>query len=375
MDIRIEGPLIQDISKHGTRDEDVSARKIMLDGHFVIPGLIESHTHISPMPEVCLAVALEKGVVAIRDMAGDGAYILALQKAIAGGDLVGPDIYFSAVMGGAELIMNDSRVKLVTPPDYALGEAPWARLVEDDSDVGQVIADARECGASGIKLYAYLSADLTRRLAGEAKLQGLGVWAHLVPYPATAEAVVSSGVEVVSHAAFFLLPQDWEFEDGSSAMDPSHADPDRLRRLFATMKENRVALDPTLAVTDRMVGSVGKARADSLKRAVYEATRLAYEMGVTIVAGTDEYLPANMGDRLPLHRELELLVNEAGLTPLDALRAATINAAGILGVEDKMGVVERGMTANLVVLNRNPLSDIRATEDVTLVMKNGRIVE
>jgi imidazolonepropionase-like amidohydrolase len=124
-----------------------------------------------------------------------------------------------------------------------------------------------------------------------------------------------------------------------------------------------------------MVGSVGKARADSLKRAVYEATRLAYEMGVTIVAGTDEYLPANMGDRLPLHRELELLVNEAGLTPLDALRAATINAAGILGVVDKMGVVERGMTANLVVLNRNPLSDIRATEDVTLVMKNGRIVE
>lgn len=375
MDVTMEGASILDISQHDAGARYGAEHAIMLEGHYVIPGLIEGHTHITSVPEVCLTVALKKGVVAVRDMAGDGAYILELQNAIADGDLIGPDIYFAAVLGGRELIMNDSRVKLVTPPDYALGSAPWARQVDENSDIAQVIADAKDCGASGVKLYAYLPADLTRRLAGEAKLQGLGVWAHLVPYPATAEEVASSGVKVVSHAAFFLLPKDWKFEDGSAAMDPSHADPERLRRLFAMMKANGVALDPTLVVTDHMVGSVDKARADSLKRAVYDATRLAYEMGVTIVAGTDENLPANIEDPLPLHRELELLVTEAGMTPIDALRAATINTARILGIEDKMGTVEAGKPANLVLLSNNPLDSIRAVEDVVFVISYGRIIQ
>jgi imidazolonepropionase-like amidohydrolase len=375
MDVTIEGASIRDVSKHDPGAKYGSGHAIMLVDHYVIPGLIEGHSHVTSIPEANLTAALKKGVVAVRDMAGDGAYIRDLQKAISNGELIAPDIYFSAVLGGPELIRNDSRVKLVTPPEYVLGEAPWARQVDENSDVAQIVADAKNCGASGIKLYAYLSSDLTRRLATEARRQGLGVWAHFVVFPATAEDVVSSGVEVVSHAAFLLLPRDWNFEEGSAAMDPLHADPARLKKLFSTMNSFDVALDPTLVVTGRMVSSLDKARAEDLKRAVYGATRLAYDMGVAIIAGTDEDLPGNPGGRLPLHEELELYVNEVGMTPMDALRAATINTARVMNLEKTAGTVEPGKPANLVVLKSNPLVSIAAIENVAFVVSYGRIVQ
>ena len=68
-----------------------------------------------------------------------------------------------------------------------------------ESDIPKIISDARGCGATGIKLYAHLSADLIRKLSDEAKKQGLKVWAHMVPYPATAEEVAGAGVEEHLH--------------------------------------------------------------------------------------------------------------------------------------------------------------------------------
>jgi imidazolonepropionase-like amidohydrolase len=375
VDILIEGMFIRHIHAHGRKLNTKPARCIDLEGRFVIPGLIEGHTHITPLPEACLTVALRKGVVAIREMAGDGEYIAMLRKAINEGDLAGPDIYFSAVLGGRDLIMKDSRIMLVTPPTYSLGSAPWARLVTAESDIVKIISDAKGCGATGIKLYAHLSADLIRKLSDEAKEQGLKVWAHMVTYPATAEETAGAGVEVLSHAAFFLLPPDWHFKDGSQAMHPSNLDDARIERLLKIMKTNHTVLDPTLTVVDSMLAAVkDKEKIYKLKQAVYDGTRKAFENGIPLIAGTDEYLPRTMADPLPLLRELELLVTEVGLTPLEALRTATMNTARVLGISDRLGTLEPGKLAHLVVLNKNPLKDIGALKEIEFVMKNGWVV-
>ena len=139
VDIVIKGSVIQEINIHSLGRNYPSAQVIDLEGCFIIPGLIEGHTHISPISEKSLTIALKKGVTALRDMAGDGEYLKLLQDAVKSGDFMGPDIYFSALMGGPDLILNDSRVKISTPPAFNLGEAPWMRLVDTNSDIPQII--------------------------------------------------------------------------------------------------------------------------------------------------------------------------------------------------------------------------------------------
>jgi len=98
---------------------------------------------------------------------------------------------------------------------------------------------------------------------------------------------------------------------------------------------------------------------------------------VTIVAGTDT-LGAAGSDSLTLpnlHRELELLVTLAGLSPADALESATRDAAVVLGAQRIRGTIEVGKLADVVVLRDNPLLDIRHTRSIQLVMKRGRVVE
>jgi imidazolonepropionase-like amidohydrolase len=95
--------------------------------------------------------------------------------------------------------------------------------------------------------------------------------------------------------------------------------------------------------------------------------------GVGILAGTDAAGPGqpNVIPGFGLHDELELLV-KAGLTPIDALRAATINAARFFGQQNSSGTVEPGNRADIVVLDANPLDDIRHTRQIRAVVASGR---
>jgi imidazolonepropionase-like amidohydrolase len=376
VDVLIQDDRITYVEQHGVMDFPEGVRVIDLEGRYVIPGLVEGHTHISSLPESSLTIALRRGVTALRDMGGDGAYLREVQTAIEQGELSGPDIYFSALMGGRELIMNDTRVKLSTPPGYALGEAPWARLVEEGSDIPGIIGDARACGATGVKIYAYLDAGLVRRLSDEAKRQGMKVWAHATVYPATAQDVVDAGVEVISHAGGLLYPPDWNLiRDGSLAMDASVLDSGKLERLFEAMKKNDTALDPTLVIGNVIINSVQDEReADRLKELTYSVTGRAHENSIRIVAGTDWALPKTMDERLMLWEEIELLVNEAGLSEMEALRAATLNSADVLGIGETHGSIDVGKIADMVVLRGNPVDDIASIEDVEFVIKNGKIV-
>ncbi len=100
-------------------------------------------------------------------------------------------------------------------------------------------------------------------------------------------------------------------------------------------------------------------------------TRRAHQAGVELTAGTDSI--AGTDALIPnLHEELQLLVERAGLTPAEALRAATRNAAEAIGVLDSRGTIEAGKLADLVVLRADPLRDIRNTRQIEMVFKHGK---
>lgn len=151
MDVMIDGDTITKILTHNPDPVVSTPNVINLSGRFLIPDLIDTHQHISNSPEKCLSNALLNGITALRDLGGDGAYLTELQEAVKRGELLAPDIYFSALMGGPELILKDTRVKLSTLEEYNLGSAPWMRLVDDTCDIVQIVIDARSFGVSGIK--------------------------------------------------------------------------------------------------------------------------------------------------------------------------------------------------------------------------------
>ena len=99
--------------------------------------------------------------------------------------------------------------------------------------------------------------------------------------------------------------------------------------------------------------------------------RLAHECGVRIAMGTDVGTPGNhCGDNM---QELEVMVNEAGLSPRQAIEAATLSAARMMGLDASLGSLETGKLADIIAVDRDPLADIAALRRVSFVMKDGRI--
>ena len=138
-----------------------------------------------------------------------------------------------------------------------------------------------------------------------------------------------------------------------------------LAPLFQLMKQHNTILDATLITYKRMAG-----RDTSMKYAYEtgrEITLLAYKAGVKICAGTDDDQEAFV------QKEIELLVSDAGLTPIDAITAGTLHTAQLLKIDNKVGTVQSGKIADLLLLNKNPLEDIHNIESVIMVFKNGRI--
>ena len=234
------------------------------------------------------------------------------------------------------------------------------------------MAEARGTGATAIKLYAELSGELARRITTEAHAQGLLVWAHAALRPARPIEVVEAGVDAVSHANLVALAMDSArraaalHAPASQPLDVDDAGLDTavLRDGAAS---HHLRADPAGLRRPRLRSSASRA----------PSRDLAHRRGVTIIAGTDT-LGAADSDSLALpnlHRELELLVTLAGLSPAEALESATRDAAVVLGAQRVRGTIEVGKLADLVVLRSDPLLDIRNTRSIQLVMKRGRVYQ
>jgi len=353
-----------------------------VDGAFVMPGLIDTHVHLATNPsdddrralvERRLRLALLGGVVAVRDMGGDARALADLARASAAGDIAAPEIHYSAIFAGPAFFA-DPRV-LASSVGRAPGAAPWTRAVTDSTNMVQAVAEARGAGATAVKMYAALDSATAARVAAEAKRQGLGVWAHLALFPARPSQVVAAGVEVVSHAllvAWAASPTLPEYTRRSQVDLRTGADAPQIAALYALMRERHTMFEPTLFVyrgdTAAPDTSAGKRR---LARAI-EYTRAAHDAGVAIVAGTDGIGSEEEGSLPNIHVEMALLV-QAGLTPTEALLAATSTAARAARFGDH-GTIAVGQAADLLVLDGDPTVDIRNSRRIRFVVRRGRTV-
>jgi len=200
-------------------------------------------------------------------------------------------------------------------------------------------------------------------------MQGLPVWSHLLVRPATPLDVVDAGADVVSHAPLLAFALGPERARALLATDPDSAldvDDPAIDSVLAAMIEHSTIFEPTLFIyQDRQ----------ELLRVSGALVARGNQAGVRISAGTDSLASAD-GEivTLPnLHRELQLLVELGGLTPAQALDAATRTGAAAAGVLDSRGTIAAGKLADLVVLAADPTVDIRNTEQLEVVIKRGRI--
>ena len=347
-------------------------------GLFAIPGLIDAHVHLGTGPwaerAAQLRHALMGGVTTVFDLAGDTRATGDLQRAVLAGQIPGPHIYYVALFGGPAFFADPRTVD--ASRGYTSGTAPWMQAVTDTTDFARAVAVARGTGAVGLKLYAALDSVEVTRATAEAHRQGLRVIAHATTFPGLPSDLVAAGADMLAHTPYLVWqgsPRSSDFPDRAKG-DFLHvpADSPIIERLLVSMRDRGVALNPTLWVFAEEIphDSVSDVRTPWM----YAVTHRAAQLGVRIVAGTDGMFEAER-DSLPmLHRELELLVTGAGLTPLQAITAATENGAWAIGVDRTLGTIAPGKIADLVLLGADPTADIRNTRAVRVVIQDGRVV-
>jgi len=386
MTIVIDGERIVDVYPTGKKPLPRGATVMDLSGNFVIPGLIDSHYHFmigirSKEQEGALRrFAFIGGITAVRDMAGDAIALAELAKTAADRNVQSPRVYYSALMAGPSHLSRDRRVDQISH-GLARGEAPWARAITPETDIAKAVSEAKATGATGIKLYTDLAPDIVAKITAEAHRQGLKVWSHAAIYPGRPSDAVRAGVDVISHNNLVIsetmtnVPK--QYAGSYALLDYSTGIESKpISDLLRLMLEKGTFLDPSMLVTARLEKTAkGEIFQDPKQMAEWSNmfTLRAHIRKIPIVAGTDVQETLATRDFPNIHSEMELLVMKAGLTPLEALTAATRNGAQVLGLADSHGTIARGKIADLVVLTADPSVDIRNTTTITYVIKGGKL--
>lgn len=372
-------------------------------GKFLIPGLWDMHSHLRSKDH--LGLFLANGVTGVRFLNVDPAYY-EWRREIDSGATPGPHLLIGPMIDGPQP---------VNPTAIAVGSEAEAR---------KAVTRVKQEGGDLIKVYSLLPKDLFYAIADEARKQGIAFGGH-VPRsvtPAEASDAGQKSIEHLSGLAFACSDLESHYAADVAALRDELAakgaktnyllllrrleakyfdayNPKKCAALFGRFRKNGTWQVPTLSVasTGAALGdpNYGNPRLayvpadradprqsgmyrhfapedfDAMKKILAANLRIVGEMqraGVPILAGTDVH-PVGFA----LHDELELLVT-AGLTPLQALQAATVDPARYMSRERELGTVGVGKLADMVVLDADPLLDIRNTQKINAVVIAGRLL-
>ncbi|WP_380875297.1 amidohydrolase family protein [Sphingomonas sp. DBB INV C78] len=369
-------------------DRDISgaslanANVIDLKGQYILPGLIDSHVHVATPPDRVRAEAVLRrnlygGVTAVRDMADDLRSVAEITRASLVGEIAAPDLFYAALMAGPSFF--DDKRTIAAAMGTTPGKVPWMQSIDETTDLRTAVTLARGTYASAIKAYANMPGERVAAIVAEAHRQGIPVWAHGAIFPATPAEVIAAGPDVISHVCYLAyqasdaVPGSYQkrvpvaFDRFGKQGSPVTAD------LFKQMAAKGIILDATGRV---YLDYDARAKAHPEKPALCTAdlaARLiqqARKAGVEISTGTDG--TADASDPWPeLHDELVYLVEQAKMPAAAVIRSATLIGARAAGQEKDMGTVEPGKLANLVILSKNPLENIRNIDSITITVKRG----
>ena len=383
--IVVRGERIQTIAAAAGYRIPKGAAVVDVSGRYVVPGFINAHVHLATPPERPYALAMLRrdvygGVTAVRGMGDDARAMADLARGSRVGEFPGPEVLYPSLFAGPGFF-EDPRVQSSSQGETA-GRIPWMREIHADSDLAEAVTLARGSGASAIKVYANLDAASVGRIVAEAHRQGLPAWAHGAVFPASPLEVVQAGADTVSHVCMIAyqaqaMPATYHHRADVDESRLAGGMPPAVDAVFSAMKQRGTILDATLYVyltIERMRAEMPKGEGPPIycsSKLAGRIARAAHAAGVEIAVGTDA--PAPGDDPYPaVQREMELLVEQAGMSPLQVLRSATLVGARSLGREADMGTIEPGKLANLVFLAADPSRDISATRQVVLTVKRGR---
>lgn len=396
MTVIIEGQIIKDIFKTEEYSLLSDVEVMDLEGHYVVPGLINSHIHLSNIllgrvrhsdfdrQQELLHAELKRmlygGVTTIRDMAGDARLLAVVKRSMFLNQVKGPDLHYAALMGGPDFMKNDPRVAAASQGFFP-GEAAWQQIVTRETDIETAVARAAGTHATGLKFYIGIDADIIELLRKEADQHGLKTWAHSTVFPDRPIDVVKAGVDVISHLEWSVW-QDKDLDPRENIPytktprknprpvfnpDLVQAESPEMKEFFDEMVRRNTLWDVTLSSYKNGGGSIRGAT----PKLMTEIARAASQAGVRITTGTDYFTDVNESHPTVIH-EIEYLVDQQVLSPLQAVTAATLHGAQAIGIEGTHGTIEIGKIANIVVLKADPLADIKALREVALVIKNGQ---
>jgi imidazolonepropionase-like amidohydrolase len=388
-----------------------AARVIDGRGHWLVPGLWDAHVHFRGGEELAepnrrlLPLYVATGVTSVRDAGGDlTPHLLDWRLRIAEGDLAGPRIYTSGPKLDGPTGGWDGSIRLTSP-----------------ADVPAALDSLEHLGADYVKIYdGSVGPDVFLAIVAGAEARGLPVTGHM-PFTVRFADAVRTGLDATEHLYYAFKGAATNEDSVTAAVRAgelgfwdalavlrdgfSQARADSLWRMMATAGSGVVptlhiddvlahvadadhAADPQLAFIHPAVEATYQGRVRSAQRSS-EAMRLErierhaefvrmvgsmHAAGVPVYAGSDAG-PFNsyVYPGWSLHEELAALV-EAGLTPLEALRSATIRPAELLGAADRSGRISVGADADLLLLEGDPLTDIRNTRRIAAVVQaNGRV--
>jgi imidazolonepropionase-like amidohydrolase len=354
-DNRIEriGPRASTVVPAGMIRVDVS-------GKTILPGLWDMHAHVG-QPEWG-PVYLASGVTTIRDMGGEFDVVTSLRDAW-GGQLIGPRLLAAGLVDGP-------------------GPGSFGHVTAANPDEGrQAVARYKAAGFQQMKLYSLLDRPTTQAVIDAAHAAGMTVTGH-IPAGLSMREIVEMRMDSIAHLTVRDAP-------GSDA----------LRDTIAFLKAHKTVIDPTLSWNELLGRSATTSIASFIPRVEHVAPplrrmldaanggtvtpeqardRLArslqivkalHDAGVPIVPGTDKGVPG-----VSLAREIELYVM-AGISPMDAIRAATAVPAQVMDLAGDTGTLAHGLRADLIVVDGNPLDRIADIERVTMVSAGGRLYD
>lgn len=347
---------------------------------FLLPGLWDMHAHFEQVEWG--PIYLAAGVTTVRDVGNEMEFITAVRDALREGRGLGPQMLLAGVVDG------DGPV--------AIGTA----RVNSPEDAARWVATYKKNGFQQMKIYSSMKLENLKAVCEDAHRAGMTVTGH-IPRGLDVFQGVNAGMDQVNHIHFLLdplLPESAKELRGPKRLEAVAAldmNSPEAQREVEFLRQHGTVVDPTIALmeltlhapevpvssfepgvekvapelaealTSGGVSPEGAAMARKVFEHELEMIRALHKAGVRIVAGTDQAVPGHS-----LHREIELYV-QAGFTPLEAIQAATLVPAQVMGLEKEVGTVEVGKRGDLVLLDANPLEKISNIRGVEYVVARG----
>jgi imidazolonepropionase-like amidohydrolase len=395
------------VGKVGFVPEGRGIQIINANGKYLIPGLWDMHVHsafVSPSwdEKVIYALYIANGVTGVRDMGGDPDVLERRRKRIESGELLGPHM----VLGGPFLAGGKSDQQTIA--------------VKTPEEARRAVDTVKSRGLDFVKILSNIPRESYFAIAEESAKQKIPFVGH-VPYSVSVREAVGAGQRSIEHLTGILLAcssreEELRAQELTALASHDYAaygklgtqvmatyDPEKAQALFFQIAHNNTWQVPTLVWTQtgsqiddpnletdprlryvpatvRTQWNPAKLREQTSPEELaglkaeaardVELVKAMHGAGALFMAGTDGPDPF-VFPGFSLHDELEWLV-KSGFTPLQALQAATSDPARFLAMQDKYGIAEAGHTADLVLLDANPLHDIGNTRKIFAVVVGGK---